>query len=107
MKLTKAIALSLAALVAAGAIAGCGDQKKEAKAPADKKEITVGITSGYSEQVMEFVAKEAEKDGLKVNLKSFGDYVTPDAALAAGEIDLNSYQHGPYLEAYNEKTARS
>ena len=27
MKLTKAIALSLAALVAAGAIAGCGDQK--------------------------------------------------------------------------------
>ena len=103
MKLTKAIALSLAALVAAGAIAGCGDQKKEAKAPADKKEITVGITSGYSEQVMEFVAKEAEKDGLKVNLKSFGDYVTPDAALAAGEIDLNSSQHGPYLEAYNEK----
>ena len=52
---------------------------------------------------MEFVAKEAEKDGLKVNLKAFGDYVTPDAALAAGEIDLNSYQHGPYLEAYNEK----
>ena len=103
MKLTKAIALSLAALVAAGAIAGCGDQKKEAKAPADKKEITVGITSGYSEQVMEFVAKEAERDGLKVNLKSFGDYVTPDAALAAGEIDLTSYQHGPYLEAYNEK----
>ena len=38
-----------------------------------------------------------------MNLKAFGDYVTPDAALAAGEIDLNSYQHGPYLEAYNEK----
>ena len=70
MKLTKAIALSLAALIAAGAIAGCGDQKKEAKAPADKKEITVGITSGYSEQVMEFVAKKAEKEGLKVNLKA-------------------------------------
>ena len=63
MKLTKAIALSLAVLVAAGAIAGCGDQKKEAKAPADKKEITVGITSGYSEQVMDFVAKKAEKEG--------------------------------------------
>ena len=45
MKLTKAIALSLAALIAAGAIAGCGDQKKEAKPPPDKKEITVGNTS--------------------------------------------------------------
>ena len=65
MKFTKAIALSLAALVAAGAIAGCGDQKKEAKAPADKKEITVGITSGYSEQVMDFVAKKAEPQDLR------------------------------------------
>ncbi len=103
MKFTKAIALSLAALTAASVIAGCGDEKKEAKAPAEKKEITVGITAGYSEQVMEYVAKNAEKEGLKVNLKIFGDYVAPDSALAAGDIDLNSHQHGPFLEAFNEK----
>ncbi len=103
MKFKKAIALSLAALVAAGAIAGCGEEKKEAKAPAEKKEITVGITAGYSEQVMEYVAQKAEKEGLKVNLKIFGDYVAPDSALAAGDIDLNSHQHGPFLQAFNEK----
>lgn len=87
----------------AGAISGCGGDKKDAKAPAEKKEITVGITPGYSEKVMEFVAQEAEKQGLKVNIKSFSDYVTPDQALAAGDIDLNSFQHGPFLEAFNEK----
>lgn len=103
MNLKKTLALSLAALAVAGAISGCGGDKKDAKAPAEKKEITVGVTPGYSEQVMEFVAKEAEKQGLKVNLKSFADYVTPDQALASGDIDLNSFQHGPFLEAFNEK----
>lgn len=103
MNWKKTLALSLAALAVAGAISGCGGDKKDAKAPAEKKEITVGITPGYSEKVMEFVAQEAEKQGLKVNIKSFSDYVTPDQALAAGDIDLNSFQHGPFLEAFNEK----
>lgn len=103
MNWKKTLALSLAALAVAGAISGCGGDKKDAKAPAEKKKITVGITPGYSEKVMEFVAQEAEKQGLKVNIKSFSDYVTPDQALAAGDIDLNSFQHGPFLEAFNEK----
>ncbi|WP_299413204.1 MetQ/NlpA family ABC transporter substrate-binding protein [uncultured Dialister sp.] len=103
MNWKKTLALSLAVLAVAGTISGCGGDKKDAKAPAEKKEITVGITPGYSEKVMEFVAKEAEKQGLKVNIKSFSDYVTPDQALAAGDIDLNSFQHGPFLEAFNEK----
>lgn len=103
MNFKKTIALSLAALAVIGAVSGCGgDQKKEA-APAEKKEITVGVTPGYSEQVMEFVAKEAEKQGLKVNIKTFSDYVTTDMALAQGDIDLNSFQHGPFLDAFNEK----
>ena len=64
MNLKKTLALSLAALAVVGAISGCGsDNKKDAKAPAEKKEITVGITPGYSEKVMEYVAQEAEKQG--------------------------------------------
>ncbi len=108
MKLKKTIIVSLAALACAGFIAGCGDSGKQQAASAkpaaaDKKEIKVGTTPGYSEQVAEFVAKEAEKQGLKVTIVPFSDYVTPDQALAQGDIDLNSYQHGPFLEAFNEK----
>ena len=47
MNWKKTLALSLAALAVAGAISGCGGDKKDAKAPAEKKEITVGITPGY------------------------------------------------------------
>ncbi len=103
MNFKKTIALSLATIACVGFLAGCGGEKKAASAPAEKKEITVGITPGYSEQVMEFVAKEAAKQDLKVNIKSFSDYVTPDQALAQGDIDLNSFQHGPFLTAFNEK----
>ena len=104
MKLKTTIALSLAAIAFAGVISGCGgDTKPAASSAAVKNEISVGITPGYSEQVMEYAAKEASKQGLTVNIKTFSDYVTPDQALAAGDIDLNSFQHGPFLQAFNEK----
>lgn len=104
MKLKTTIALSLAAIAFAGVISGCGGEKKPAASSAAvKNEISVGITPGYSEQVMEYAAKEAAKQGLTVNIKTFSDYVTPDQALAAGDIDLNSFQHGPFLQAFNEK----
>lgn len=104
MKLKTTIALSLAAIAFAGVISGCGgDKKPAASSAAVKNEISVGITPGYSEQVMEYAAKEAAKQSLTVNIKTFSDYVTPDQALAAGDIDLNSFQHGPFLQAFNEK----
>ena len=106
MNLKKTVIISLAALACAGFIAGCGSDKKDA-ASADpaktKNEIKGGTTPGYSEQVVEFVAKEAEKEGLKVTIVPFSDYVTPNQALAQGDIDVNSYQHVPFLEAFNEK----
>ena len=89
-----------------GLVAGCGgsEQKKADKPKAEvKKEISVGITPGYSEKIMEFVVQEAAKQDLKVTLKTFSDYVTPDIALAQKDIDLNSFQHGPFLDAFNQK----
>ena len=104
MKLKKWIAAAVSVLALASLVSGCGsDSGKKAAAPAEKKSITVGITPGYSEQIMEVVKKEAEKQGLKVEIKTFSDYVTPDQALAQKDIDLNSFQHEPFLLAFNKK----
>ncbi|QIL80437.1 MetQ/NlpA family ABC transporter substrate-binding protein [Diaphorobacter sp. HDW4A] len=65
----------------------------------DKNSIKVGVTAGPHAQIMEQVKKVAEKDGLKIQIIEFGDYVQPNAALSAGELDANSYQHRPYLDA--------
>lgn len=103
MNLKKLTAGTLAVFAAAALLAGCGGEKKTEKAPEEKKKIVVGITPGYSEEIMEFVKDEAKKQGLDVELNVFSDYVTPDQALAQKEIDLNSFQHGPFLDAFNKK----
>ena len=54
--------------------------------------------AGPHAQIFEVVKKIAEKDGLKIQVVEFSDYVQPNAALAAGDLDANSYQHQPYLD---------
>lgn len=65
---------------------------------AQEKPLKVGVTGGPHAQIFEVVKKVAERDGLKIQLVEFSDYVQPNAALAAGDIDLNSYQHLPYMQ---------
>ena len=65
---------------------------------AQDKPLKIGVTAGPHAQIFEQVKKVAEKDGLKIQVIEFSDYVQPNAALAAGDLDANSYQHKPYLD---------
>ena len=92
------IALSLVAMLA---LAGCGGSKDSGAE--STQEIKVGATAGPHAEVVEAAAKEAEKTGLKVKVVEFTDYVTPDKALAGGDIDIASYQHKPFLDNFNKQ----
>ncbi|CAG4907396.1 MetQ/NlpA family ABC transporter substrate-binding protein [Paraburkholderia saeva] len=61
--------------------------------------IKVGVTGGPHAQIMEAVKTVAAKNGLNIKIVEFSDYVQPNAALAGGDLDANSYQHDPYLQA--------
>ncbi|MFF7707374.1 MetQ/NlpA family ABC transporter substrate-binding protein [Pseudomonas sp. NPDC007930] len=62
--------------------------------------LKVGVTSGPHAQVMEKVAEVAKaRFGLDVEVVEFTDYIQPNAALAAGDLDANSYQHRPFFNA--------
>jgi D-methionine transport system substrate-binding protein len=61
--------------------------------------IKVGVTGGPHAQVMEVVKQVAAKNGLNIKIVEFADYVQPNAALASGDLDANSYQHDPYLQS--------
>ena len=65
---------------------------------AQDKPLKIGVTAGPHAQIFEQVKKIAEKDGLKIQIVEFSDYIQPNAALAAGDLDANSYQHKPYLD---------
>ena len=103
----KKLAVPFAILAFASlALAGCGNSSSSSIKPAEtKKEIKIGATAGPHAEVAEAVAKEAQKQGLNVKVVEFTDYITPDKALASGDIDLNSYQHKPFLDNFNKQNS--
>ena len=63
------------------------------------KTIRVGIMSSEDEDVWRAVAANAAKQGIKVKVTTFSDYTQPNEALAQHDLDANSFQHKPYLDA--------
>jgi D-methionine transport system substrate-binding protein len=66
--------------------------------------IKVGATAGPHAQILEAVKPVAAKQGLDIQIVEFSDYVMPNAALEAGDLQANSFQHQPYLD--NQKADR-
>lgn len=60
--------------------------------------VAIGATAGPHSQVLEKVQEIAARDGLFLKIVPFTDYITPNAALAAKDLDANSYQHQPFLD---------
>ncbi|QXO16687.1 MULTISPECIES: MetQ/NlpA family lipoprotein [Vibrio] len=85
--------LAIAAAASALVLAGCGDKA------VDNSKVKIGVIAGAEAQVAEVAAKVAkQKYDLDVELVTFTDYVTPNAALDDGSIDANAFQHKPYLD---------
>ncbi|MDI4234058.1 MetQ/NlpA family ABC transporter substrate-binding protein [Bradyrhizobium sp. Arg237L] len=66
--------------------------------PALAEKIKVGIAAGDGEIVWAKVSEIAAKHGLDLTVIVFNDYLLPNAALDAGDLDANAFQHKPFLE---------
>jgi D-methionine transport system substrate-binding protein len=66
--------------------------------------IKIGVTPGPHAQILEAVKPIAAKNGLDIQIIEFTDYVIPNAALDAGDLQANSFQNQPYLD--NQKADR-
>ena len=109
MKRNKIIAVLLSAALFALALSACGSKSHVSKedSPSESGQKTesaarvtvkLGVVGSIYEDLWK-PAKEALKDeGIDLELVQFSDYVTPNNALANGEIDLNSFQHRIYLQ---------
>lgn len=105
---------TLSAAALALILAACGGQQDSAPAAsaaapsadngAEKKEIVFGTTVGdFGDMVKEQIQAELEKKGYTVKLVEFTDYVRPNLALAEGELDINIFQHKPYLDDFKKE----
>ena len=60
--------------------------------------LKIGVTSGPHAMIIEHVREKAKEQGLNINVVEFDDFILPNAALAAGDIQINCYQHKPFLD---------
>lgn len=62
----------------------------------------MGATAGPHAAIVSEAAKVAEKSGLKVKVVEFTDYIAPNRALADKALNVNVYQHEPFLKNFNK-----
>lgn len=75
----------------------------EGKDP-NKDKIVIGTTEGdFADMVRNQVKKTLEDEGYDVELVTFTDYVRPNLALADGDLDINVFQHKPYLDTFKSE----
>jgi D-methionine transport system substrate-binding protein len=86
----------LAALAVSASLAACAPKA----AASDKKVLTVGATPVPHAELLALVADDLAKQGIELKIVEFTDYVTPNIALAEGQLDANFFQHVPYLESF-------
>jgi len=67
----------------------------------DSVTVKLGIMGASDETVWDPIVAEFAEKGVKIEYVFFTDYTQPNAALDAGDIDLNAFQHHAYLD--NEK----
>jgi D-methionine transport system substrate-binding protein len=87
----------LLAAFGALALAGCGG-----KSGADADTLTIAATAVPHAEILEFVKPALAKQGVKLDVRVFNDYVQPNTQVAEGRILVNYFQTGPYLDEFNK-----
>ena len=64
--------------------------------------LRVGASPVPHAEILEFVKPTLAKQGVNLVIREFSDYVQPNLALADGSIDVNFFQHLPYLNSFQQ-----
>jgi len=102
----KLLAVLLSATLLAGVFTGCSKPAtKEPATDATKENVTikVGASPTPHAEILEAAKATLAEQGITLEIIEFTDYVQPNTALEAGDLDANFFQHEPYLLDFNEK----
>jgi D-methionine transport system substrate-binding protein len=107
-RVVRALLSVLGALVVAVSLAACGSSDGASPATASSgggagslssEPLKVGASPVPHAEILDYVAKSlAPKAGLKLDVVTYDDYVQPNVALQEKQLDVNYFQHKPYLE---------
>ena len=78
-----------------------GTAKEENKTAPEEQVLKIGATPEPHAAILESVKPALEKEGIKLDIQVFNDYVIPNTALEEKDLDANYFQHQPYLDEFN------
>lgn len=95
----KKMFVTLMLITTALVAAACSSDNKS-----EQQSVTIGTIVGpYTEMMETIIQPELEKKGYQVNVKRYDDYVSPNKALEAGELDANLVQDAVALANFNDE----
>lgn len=62
--------------------------------------LKVGATPVPHAEILEHIQPALHEKGVELQLTEFNDYVQPNIAVSDGELDVNFFQHKPYLDVF-------
>ncbi len=99
-RLLSAAALALPLALLLSACATPDSSPGASGEPAQEGPVRIGVV-GAGDPYWETYTEAAADEGIEVEIVDFTEYTQPNPALAAGELDLNQFQHIIYLATYN------
>ena len=113
----KNVAILVSAVLAVSALAACGGQKAgettaastatgdtaETAAEGELETLKVGASPAPHAEILEAAKAQMAEKGYDLEIVEYVDYVQPNLALDAGDLDANYFQHITYLEDFNEE----
>ena len=99
------LAVTLSLLITAAFITGCGSTGNSADANSDDRVITVGASPSPHAEILAVAKDVLAEQGYTLDVKEYSDYIQPNVALSAGDLDANYFQHKPYLDDYNKNNS--
>ncbi|MEG0360962.1 MAG: MetQ/NlpA family ABC transporter substrate-binding protein [Longicatena sp.] len=88
----KKLCLSFIAVGVLAGLSGCGSKSNNT--------IRIGASTTPHAEIIKEITPALEKEGYKVELTEFTDYVKPNQALVNDNLDANFFQHKPYMEEW-------
>jgi len=90
---------TLLALMPALVLAACGGGSGGGKSGTV---LTIAATAVPHAEILEHIKPALAKQGLTLDIRVFNDYVQPNLQVDQGQIDVNYFETGPYLEEFNK-----
>lgn len=85
-------------------LAACNNSDNSNEEKSKTTTLKVGASSVPHAELLEYLADDIEKDGVKLKIEIVSDAIQTNRATEEGQLDFNFFQHTPYLNQSNKES---